>query len=162
MTWGSFFLLFRAALAAHGSSQVRGWIRATAAWSMPRPQQHRIWATSSTYTTAHGNAESLTHWARQPTWTGSSWILVGFVTAELPKRCFYTNMNESHKQYWVSWRHVPVIKDLKTHKWFSRSLEETRICVVRVHRNVGGMINTQTGVLAPSLSGECRWGIKHC
>ena len=32
---------------------------------MPKPQQHGIWALSVTYTTAHGNAGSLTHWARQ-------------------------------------------------------------------------------------------------
>ena len=30
----------------------------------PQPQPHQIWAASATYTTAHGNARSLTHWAR--------------------------------------------------------------------------------------------------
>ena len=30
----------------------------------PTPRQHQIGATSSTYTTAHGNTRSLTHWAR--------------------------------------------------------------------------------------------------
>ena len=31
---------------------------------MPQPQQHKILAVSETYTTAHGNARSLTHWVR--------------------------------------------------------------------------------------------------
>ena len=51
--------LFRAILEAHGSSQSRGRIGVAAAGL-----QHRIWATSATYTTAHGSARSLTHWAR--------------------------------------------------------------------------------------------------
>ena len=57
-----FFSLFRAAPMAYGDSQVRGPIGATAAsHSRPQPQQHRIQATSVTYTTADGNARSLTH-----------------------------------------------------------------------------------------------------
>ena len=36
----------------------------------------------ATYTTAHGNALSLTHWARPGTEPASSWILVRFVSAE--------------------------------------------------------------------------------
>ena len=35
-----------------------------------------------TYTTAHGNTRSLTHWARPGIKPTSSWMLVGFVTAE--------------------------------------------------------------------------------
>ena len=46
---------------------------------MPQPQQCRIWAVSVTYTTAHGNAESLTHWAKPGIEPLSSWILVGFL-----------------------------------------------------------------------------------
>ena len=42
-------------------------------------------------TTAHNNAESLTHWARPRIEPSSSWILVRFVTAEprqeLPRSC---------------------------------------------------------------------------
>ena len=41
----------------------------------PQPQQH------GTYTTAHGNAGSLTHWTRPGVEPTSSWILVGFVSA---------------------------------------------------------------------------------
>ena len=43
------------------------------------------------YTTAHSNAGSLTHWVRPGMEPASSWILVGFVTAEpqqeLPHFC---------------------------------------------------------------------------
>ena len=42
-------------------------------------QQLGMGATSATYTTAHGNTGSLTHWARPRT---SSWILAGFITTE--------------------------------------------------------------------------------
>ena len=61
------------------------WIGTAAA--ILQPQQHRIWAASVTYTTARSKAGSLTHWTRpgiKPAST-SSWILVGFVTAE-PQR----------------------------------------------------------------------------
>ena len=49
---------------------------------MPQPQEHRIWATSVTYTTAHNNARSLTHRARPGIEPASSWMLVRFVSAE--------------------------------------------------------------------------------
>ena len=48
----------------------------------PWPWQHQIRAASATYTTAHGIARSSTHWARLRAEPISSWILVGFVTAE--------------------------------------------------------------------------------
>ena len=51
----------------------------------PQPQQHGIQADSATYTTAHGNARSLIHWARPGIEPTSSWILVRFVTGE-PQR----------------------------------------------------------------------------
>ena len=46
---------------------------------MPEAQQHRIQATSATYTTAHSNAGSLTHWARPGIEPTIPWFLVGFV-----------------------------------------------------------------------------------
>ena len=49
---------------------------------MPQPQQHQIWAAFVTYTTAHGNAGSLTHWGRPGIEPVSSWILVRFVSTE--------------------------------------------------------------------------------
>ena len=48
----------------------------------PQPQQCQIRATPATYTTAHSNAGSLTHWPRPGIEPVSSWILLGFVTAE--------------------------------------------------------------------------------
>ena len=49
-----FFFLFRAAPAAYGRSQARGWIRAAVAW---------------------GNVRSLTHWARPGIKPTSSWTV---------------------------------------------------------------------------------------
>ena len=46
---------------------------------MPEPQQCWIQAASATYTTGHGDAGSLTHWARPGIEPVSSWMLVGFV-----------------------------------------------------------------------------------
>ena len=43
----------------------------------------RIQATSSTYTTPHGNTGTLTNWARPWIKSASSWILVRLITAEL-------------------------------------------------------------------------------
>ena len=45
-----------------------------------QPQQHKIQATSMTYTTAHDNAGSLSHWAKPGIEPASSWILAGFIT----------------------------------------------------------------------------------
>ena len=74
------FCFFRAATTAYGSSQARGRIGAVAAGlCMPQPQECGIRALSSTYTTAHSNAGSLTHWARTGIEPTSSWILVQFV-----------------------------------------------------------------------------------
>ena len=46
---------------------------------MPQPQPRRIQATAATYTTAHGDTESLTHWSRPGIKPETSWFLVGFV-----------------------------------------------------------------------------------
>jgi len=48
---------------------------------IPQPQQCRIWAVSATYTTAHGNASSLTHWTRPGIEPTTSWFLIRFVSA---------------------------------------------------------------------------------
>ena len=44
-------------------------------WPAPQPQQYRIWVASVTYTIAHSNARSLTHWARPRTEPASLWTL---------------------------------------------------------------------------------------
>ena len=46
----------------------------------PQPQPHQIPATSATYTAAHGNARSLTHWVRPGMEPETSWFLVGFIS----------------------------------------------------------------------------------
>ena len=51
--------------------------------STPQPQQLWIRGASVTYTTAHGNAESLTQWVGPGIRPISSWLLVGFVSAAL-------------------------------------------------------------------------------
>ena len=45
----------------------------------PEPQQHRIQAAFGTYTTAHSNTRTLTHWARSGIVTLSLGILVWFI-----------------------------------------------------------------------------------
>ena len=55
------FSLFRATPTARGGSQARVLIGAIAARLQPQPQQRGIQAMSAIYTTAHGNAGSLTH-----------------------------------------------------------------------------------------------------
>ena len=46
----------------------------------PQPQWCRIRAVSMTYTTAHGNTGSLTHWVRPGIKPTTSWFIVGFVS----------------------------------------------------------------------------------
>ena len=71
---------------------------------MPEPPQRQIPAASATYTTAHGNAGSLTHWARPGIEPASSRFLVGFIncwaTTRTPK-C-PTLMNLFLAYYFVS------------------------------------------------------------
>ena len=79
----SFFLVFsRAIPTAYGGSQARGSNQSCSCCPMPQPQQCRIWAASATYTTAHGNAGSLTHWVRPGIKLKTLWFLVGFVNHE--------------------------------------------------------------------------------
>ena len=66
---------------AHGGSQARGQIRAVTA-GLSTATATPIQATSVTYTTAHGNAGSLTQSARPGIKSVSSWILVRFVSTE--------------------------------------------------------------------------------
>ena len=55
----------------------------------PQPQQRRIRATSATYTTAQGNARSLTHQARPGIKPATSWILVEYVSTVPQRELFY-------------------------------------------------------------------------
>ena len=64
---------------AYGGSQVRGPIRATAA-GLRQGHSNLGSVMSETYTTAHGNAGSLTHRARPGIEPATSWLLVGFIS----------------------------------------------------------------------------------
>ena len=74
------FLVFMATPVAYRSSQTRGWSHSCWPTSQPQPQPHQIQAPSATYTTAHGNPGSWTHWARPGIKPASSRILVKFLT----------------------------------------------------------------------------------
>ena len=80
--FGFFLVVFFRAPMANGDPQSRGSNQNCSCWPTPLAQQCGIWVTSVTYTTAHSNAGSLTHWARPGIEPVSSWILTGFVTAE--------------------------------------------------------------------------------
>ena len=79
-----FSCLFRASLEAYGGSQARGSNWSCCYQPMPEPQQCQIQATSVTYTTAHGNARSLTHWERPGIKPATSWCIVGFISTAPP------------------------------------------------------------------------------
>ena len=49
---------------------------------MPQPQQRQIRTVSAIYTTAHGNAKSLTYWVRPGVKPASSWMLARFICTE--------------------------------------------------------------------------------
>ena len=59
-----FLFFFRAAPVVYGSSQAGSWIRAAAASLLHSHSKARSEPHLPTYTTAHSNAGSLTHWAR--------------------------------------------------------------------------------------------------
>ena len=65
---------------AYGNFQARGSNQSCSC--QPQPQQRQIWASSATYTAAHGNAGCLTHWMRPGIKPTSSWILVRLISAE--------------------------------------------------------------------------------
>ena len=64
----------------------------------PEPQQLGIRAMSATYTTAHSNVGSLTHWARPGIEPTTSWFLVRFVnhwvTTGTPRALFFKRAPE--------------------------------------------------------------------
>ena len=74
------FVFLRASPAACGGSLAWGPFGAVAAGLRhSHRQQCQIRTPSATYTTAHGNVRSLTHWARPGIEPPSSWFLVGCV-----------------------------------------------------------------------------------
>ena len=68
--------VFRAAPVAYWGSQAMGPIEAVA--TSLRHSHSNVGSNPMTYTTAHGNAWSLTHWVRLGIEPPFSWLLVGF------------------------------------------------------------------------------------
>ena len=101
-----YFLLFRAKPVRYGCSKARGLIGAAAFGLHHSHSKCGIWAASVTYTTAHGNAESLTHWVRSGIEPASSWTLVGFVTTG-PQRDLPKNFLNSISQYFSHFNLAP-------------------------------------------------------
>ena len=83
------FCFIRAALVAYGSSQARGPLGAVATGLSHSHSNSGSEPHLPTYTTAHGNARSLTHRARPGIEPTTSWCLVRFVSTvprqELPR-----------------------------------------------------------------------------
>ena len=80
--------VFRATPQANGGSQSRDRIRAVATalcHSHSNARSEPCLQPAPTYTTAHGNARSLTHWVRRGAEPASSSILVRFLSPE-PRR----------------------------------------------------------------------------
>ena len=86
-------LLLMALHSAYGSSQARGWIRAATAGLHHSHIDARLEPHLQSMPEAHGNARSLTHWARPGIEPASSWILVQFLTywatKGTPMKCFF-------------------------------------------------------------------------
>ena len=59
-----------------------GWIRAVAVGLCHSHSNARSRAMSATYIIAHGNAGSLTHWAKLGNEPASSWLLIRFISTE--------------------------------------------------------------------------------
>ena len=73
------FCIFRTTPVAYAGSQARGRIRAVAAGLIHSNMRSEP---CTPYTTAHGNARSLTHWKRPGIKPASSQMLVRFISAE--------------------------------------------------------------------------------
>ena len=109
-----FSRLLKATSVAYEGSQARNW--SCSCWPTPQPQQWRIWATSSTHTTAYGNTGSLTHWARSGIKPASLWMLVRFISTELWQELlssFFvlsllgTNTSSKDFKSWSLWKAAP-------------------------------------------------------
>ena len=97
-----------------------------------QPQQCGIQATSVTYTTAHGNAWSLTYWVGPGIEPASSWILVRLVSSE-PRQKLPTWPFDLGS---ITWNKKPVNcfpKEIKRFKMFSKSRSQKLSLVQLLH-----------------------------
>ena len=79
--WFLFFFFFLGPHPQHMEFPRLGLNQSYSCWLTPQPQQRRIPAMSVTYTIAHGNSGSLTHWERPEIEPAASWFLVRFISA---------------------------------------------------------------------------------
>ena len=70
-----------------GGSQARGRIGAIATGLCHSHSNYQIWVASVTYTIAHSNAGSLTHWVEPGIEPASSWILDSFLLSHEGNSC---------------------------------------------------------------------------
>ena len=96
----------------------------------PQPQQRQIRAVYGTYTTAHGNAGSLTHWVGPGIKPASSWILV----CSLPMSCnrssdyIFSERKKSKVQRWCT--SEVTMRAVHHHVWLSGPLSPGhRVCL---------------------------------
>ena len=96
LIYSAFFFVFIGQHPWHVEVLRLGSNQSCSCWPTPEPQHRQIWAASLTYTTAHSNVRSPTHWGRPGIEPASSWMLVGFITTEpwreLLVLCFLQNV----------------------------------------------------------------------
>ena len=162
-----FFFLFRATPTTHGCSQA-GVELELQLLAYIQPQQHRIWATSVTCTTAHVNAGSLTCWTRPGIEPTSSWILVRFINHWAMKG---TPGKESlfRDTYWSIFRWNDTVSG-NCIKVSPQGQEEISECWSRQNRMVGSwsfwkVVDRVSSVVLGSWLGKREaliWSIFHC
>ena len=129
-----FCLFFRATPAAHGGSQARGLIGATAT-GLCHSHSHARSKLSVTYATAQGNAGSLTHWVKPGIKPVSSWILGRFVSPEpwqeLQKS---SNINIIISLFYYVHTHTQYLTDISQRKTWMANKQMKKVHPVTSHQ----------------------------
>ena len=121
---------------------------------MPRPQQCRIQATSVTFSTAHSNAGSFTHWARPGIEPASSWMLLIFVPyaepqQELPYLHFCSRRLSLDNRYYL-------ITALSQIQWIYSQICRTSFCKM-IHPTIHGSSGRAVNLRASSVLQQQKW-----
>ena len=86
-----------------------------------------MWAASGTYTTAHGNAGSLTHWARPGIEPSSSWILVRFPSTEPQRELQVWRFNNTFLQTFLDlWVEKGIKAEIRKYFWTCNNNKNNR------------------------------------
>ena len=132
------FLSFRATPAAYGGSQARGWIWAVAA-SLHQSHSNVVSELSSmTYTTAHSNTGSVTHWARPGIEPATSWWVELFLMSAV-------TLGSRGSKY--------LLVFISLWLWASTNSSSERICVLQLFQLLFSLI-----VLTSFWYGGKLWG----